>query len=140
MTEQPTSMLESTCINLFEHSKGTLTWSWDDRFQAVLAQFSINTKDEIIGMLEQHLGTRWDHTNISKSPRPVALLANDLGGIRPGQLLYTTDPNHDTILFCAWWPWGNGQTISIRIAPIGKGISDSQPSLTIEAFKSWFGL
>ncbi len=140
MNQQTGSDLETACKNLLEDSKGTLSWSWDDRFQAVLAQFTLDSKDKVMAMLDQHIGTKWDHTNISQSPKPVAVLSNELGGIRPGQLLYTTDPNQDTILFGAWWPWGNGQTISIRIGPIGKGVSDSQPTLTTEAFKGWFGL
>jgi hypothetical protein len=62
------------------------------------------------------------------------------GGLRPGQLLFTSDPNREAFIFCAWWPWGGGETISIRIAPSFKKISDSEKAEKIQLFKEWFGI
>ena len=32
-----------------------------------------------------------------------------------GQLLLTSAPSDGVGIYCAWWPWGNGKTISIRL-------------------------
>jgi hypothetical protein len=55
-------------------------------------------------------------------------------------LLFTSDPKRDALIFCAWWPWGDGKTISIRIAPFFKKLSDSETAAKIQLFKGWFGV
>jgi hypothetical protein len=44
------------------------------------------------------------------------------------------------MLFCAWWPWGNGKTISIRMAPWKKETSVLEKGKQNEALKRCFGI
>ena len=37
-----------------------------------------------------------------------------------GQLLLLSDSATDVLIYCAWWPWGNGLTISIRVGMLGE--------------------
>jgi len=35
-------------------------------------------------------------------------------GLQSGQFIFTSQVN-DVILFAAWWPWGSGDKVSVRI-------------------------
>jgi len=132
--------LENVCRNLLRAFQETLSWKWDSWIETVLAEFGVGDKDSIRAILERYLGSTWDSSNIGKAPDIVRVINSKLGGLRPGQLLFTSDPNQDEIIFCAWWPWGNGETISIRIAPSYKKRSDSEKAAQIKLFKGWFGI
>jgi hypothetical protein len=61
----------------------------------------------------------------------VYAAADLLGGVDEEQVFFTSAIEKEILIFCAWWPWGNGKKISIRIAPF--------PS-SGESFKDCFGL
>jgi len=42
--------------------QGALSWQWDDRFETVLAEFSVDNKESIRAILDRHLGTMWLRT------------------------------------------------------------------------------
>ena len=94
-----------------------LTWQWDDRLEAVLAEFEVADNGEVIAILQRFFNFDWDHHSVGGAPENVKKLKKDLGGIMGAQILFTTDPAEGTFLFCAFWPWGNGEKVSIRIAP-----------------------
>jgi hypothetical protein len=106
---------ENDCTELFKALHADLSWQWDDRFETALAQISIAEKDAVGKTLENHLGKAWDSATIDTAPEKVRHIIGQLGGIMAGQLLYAAGLPQDGIIFCAWWPWGNGQTISIRL-------------------------
>lgn len=103
------------CSKLFETLLSDLSWRWDSRFETALSEIGIEKKDSVVNILENHLGNAWDSVTIDSAPEIVQSILVRFGGIMPGQLFYTAVLEHDEIIFCAWWPWGNGQTISIRI-------------------------
>ena len=109
------ALSEHDCTKLFGALQDDLSWQWDSRFATALAEISIEEKDSIGKTLENHLGTAWTSGTIDTAPESVQRILFRLGGIMPGQLLYTAGLPRDGIVFCAWWPWGNGQTISIRL-------------------------
>ena len=65
---------------------------------------------------------------------------DDLGGLMAGQILFTSDPNRGVVLFCAWWPWGNGEKISIRVGLWSKNLSDAEYAENLQQLKVCFGL
>ena len=109
------------CQELFQALRVDLVWQWDGRFQTALAQITVAEKDAIRVTLEKHLGPAWDSATISKAPEAVRRTIGRLGGIMPGQLFYAVALPEDGIIFCAWWPWGNGRTISLRIGASQEG-------------------
>lgn len=131
---------ENVCRELSNALKGVLAWKWDDRFQTVLAEFNVDNKERIHNSLLSRLDRIWDSSNIEKAPVVAQTIISNLGGIMPGQLLYTSDPGQDALVFCAWWPWGNGETISIRLAPFYQKPSDSDKIGQTQQFKEWFGI
>ncbi len=106
---------EQTCKELFEKLQNAFSWQWDDRFGMPLAQIKIEEKEAILKILDKYMDTPWDSSTIKKAPEALQSLVKPLGGIQSGQLLFTAALPNEGIVFCAWWPWNNGQTISVRM-------------------------
>jgi hypothetical protein len=134
------SDVEKVCGEFLRAFQGALSWKWDGRFETVLAEFGVDNKDNVRSILERHLSLIWDSSNIASAPDTVRTINIRVARLRSGQLLFTSDPNRDAVIFCAWWPWGDGKTISIRIAPFFKKLSDSETAEKIQLFKGWFGV
>ncbi len=132
--------LKTTCKAILDAFEGLLVWKWDDRFETLQTEFGADKKETVQGILNRFFGITWDSTNIAQAPEIVQVIDEHLGGLRPGQLFFNTDPNQDAFVFCAWWPWGDGQTISIRMAPFDKKLSDAEETELINLIKGWAGL
>ena len=123
--------LQNACKNIALALQCFLSWKWDDRFGVVLAEFGTEDKDKILSVLEQHFNSTWDMSSIQTALENVYAAADLLGGVDVEQVFFTSATEKEILIFCAWWPWGNGKKISIRIAPF--------PS-SGESFKDCFGL
>ena len=110
------SDLEEVSGEFLNAFRGVLSWKWDHRFEAFLTEFSADKRDEFRSILERNFSNVWDSSNIREAPDIVKMCNNRFGGLRSGQLLFTTDPSQDVFICGAWWPWGDGRTISLRIA------------------------
>jgi len=131
---------ETVCKEVGSAFQGVLSWQWDSRFGAVLAEFGAGKKESIRGILERSLSITWDSSNINNAPDIVRQIDTHLGGLRAGQMLFTTDPKREPLIFCAWWPWGDGKTISLRIASADRKLSDPEKAEKIQLLKEWFGI
>ena len=114
------SDLEKVSRKLLSASWEVFSWKWDQRFEAFLAEFSADKGDEFRAILERDFSKVWDCLNIREAPDIVKMCNNNFGGLRSGQLLFTTDPSQNVFVCGAWWPWGDGKTISLRIASPAK--------------------
>jgi hypothetical protein len=132
--------LKTICREILSAFKGLVTWKWDDRFGTLQAEFDVDTQDAVRAILDRFFGITWDSANIEQAPEIVRLIDRHLGGLRPGQFFFNTDPNQDAFVFCAWWPWGNGRTISIRMAPFDKNLTGAEETALIETIKGWAGV
>jgi hypothetical protein len=132
--------IEKVCRELANAFQGILSWKWDRRFETVLAEFSVDKKESIRAILERYLGAIWDSSNVGNAPDIVRTLENHFGGLWPGQLLFTSDPKREALIFGTWWPWGDGKEISIRIGPAYRTLTDSKRDEKIQQFKAWFGV
>jgi len=140
MHDQNRSGLENACGELGGAFQGILSWKWDSRFGAVLAEFGAGKKESIRAVLERYFRVTWDSSNVDKAPDIVREINSHLGGLRAGQMLFITDPNREPLIFCAWWPWGDGETISIRIGSSFTKLSGSEKAEQIQLFKKGFGM
>jgi hypothetical protein len=140
MNDQSESSPENICRGILDALQEELSWKWDSRFETVLAEFNVDRKDLVHETLKGYFSIIWDMLNIDRAPEAVRIINNHLGGLRPGQLLFTSDSNRDAFLFCAWWPWGNGTTISIRLAAFLKGGGETVKAEQITQFRGWFGV
>lgn len=131
---------QKICEEFKESLGGTLSWKWDDRFEAVLTEFGIDSVDKIRQILDKYLHYVWDRASIDKGGGGVQKISNMLGGVMSGQLLFTSDPDMENIIFCAWWPWGNGTTISIRLTLSSETLSEAEREEVIAKSREWIGL
>jgi hypothetical protein len=130
--------IENICAELVNTFHDQLAWEWDDRFQAALAAGKIDIKDNVQVFLKRHLKTIWDNSNTDDAPDVVLDIISYFGGLMPGQVLYTSDMDQDILLCCAWWPWGNRETFSVRVTPYTQKLSDEDKATLINKFMSWF--
>ncbi|MCG3177862.1 MAG: hypothetical protein BIFFINMI_00184 [Phycisphaerae bacterium] len=129
--------MQRCCQGLVSGGHDLLKWSWDDYIKSALAVFDTEHADDVARLLGVHFPTRWGADSIQAAPSAVQALARALGGIRQDQHLYVTHPDAGPVVFAAWWPWGNGKSISVRV-----GVHDpaATPDATREQLQTWFGL
>ncbi len=140
MLDYDISALETACKNLFTAFEDQLNWKWDERFETVLAEFNVKEKARITEVIKAHMGDIWDGGNFQQAPELIKLVIDFFGGLHPGQELFTTRTDRDDLLLCAWWPWGNGETISIRLGVFVRSLTDAENKELSHSFKGWFGL
>lgn len=132
--------LESVCREFQLASREVLSWKWDSRFGTALAEFPIDNERKVRELLGSHLGGSWDSSSINKASDTLQMIAGRLGGLRVGQMLFAPDSNKDDFVFGVWWPWGNGSTVSVRVAPYDKRLTGAEIANLVTSFKGWFDL
>ncbi len=105
-----------------------------------LAEFPLDKKGSVLGILDRYLVSRWDSVTIGEASETAQKVKGHLGGLMPGQLLFASDVSDDPPICCAWWPWGNGQTISIRVGLFSETADAEEKGALTEALKGWFGV
>jgi hypothetical protein len=96
--------LEKNFKELAGAFKGILTWKWDSRFDTVLAEFATDKKNSVRAILDQYFSMTWDSSNIGRAPKTIQKINIHLGKLRSGQMLFSTYPEKDAYIYCAWWP------------------------------------
>ncbi len=134
------SELESVCKSMVSAFQGVVAWKQDSRFGTILAEFHVVDKEKVAAILQPYLGAVWDSANISKAPDMVQTVAKQFGGLRADQVLFSFDSNKGICLYGAWWPWGDGQTISLRITPYDTRLSALDMAELEGQVKGWFGV
>jgi hypothetical protein len=123
--------IEKICSRIYSECDSLVTWRWDNRFQAVLSEFSADQEEEVMSVLEKYFDICWDEETIDYAPGKVRSVAKGLGEVRRGQRLFSSDPDQDALLLGAFWPWKNGEKISLRmlvdVAAIDIGMEASAP-------------
>jgi len=140
MNDSNPSDIEVICKQILDSFHGTLSWKWDDWVGAILTEFDVGKKKDVSAVLEKHLPVSWDSSSIGAAPKIVQKLDEYLGGIRPAQLLFSSDPSGNAFVFCAWWPWGNGENISLRVAFYDQSLSKDEDKALTEQLKAWAGI
>ncbi|MCK5826998.1 hypothetical protein KAH43_00630 [Candidatus Bipolaricaulota bacterium] len=92
----------------------------------------------MLGILGQFLTTTWDSASVKDAPDAVLQVKKSLGGLMPGQMLLTSDVANEALIYCAWWPWGNGQKISIRVALFSEGMAAEDVGRLTDALRRAF--
>jgi hypothetical protein len=140
MKKEDLVLLEARCKNIYADLSSLLFWEWDSRLNIPLAEFSKEHSGRVEAILAKEFEKKWDPRNLSTAPDGIKRIVDALSGLRDKQVLYTTDPDSEAVLFATWWPWGNNEKISVRIGVQHKEkISMSEIELTIN-IRNWFNL
>lgn len=98
-------------------------WSWDNRFICVASTFTVPFEVQARKAAAEVLTAEWTPTTLAQASPQLRDLASRTGGLRAGQLLLTGGPIGGILAFGLWWPWGDGETISMRV-----GLLDVDPN------------
>ena len=128
------------CEAVREGGMGIFTWEWDDYFRAALSPLRRRDGSRAHSLLEATFGTGWSSDSIGAATPAVVRVAESFGGRRPGQELFVSAPGPEVGTCACWWPWGDGETISVRIALLADGASDQEKPALVSEFRSWFVL
>ena len=94
-------------------------WSWDYRFECVASSFQVDLIQEAESALLRHLPTIFDHKTLASAPAHIQEIAEEVGGVRADQRIFTGDASGRLAAFGLWWPWGDETTISLRVGLAG---------------------
>jgi hypothetical protein len=114
MFSRSSSEIEKLCTKIYAECTPIVTWKWDDRFQTLLTEIPAEQEREVMSVLDKYFEECWDEETINNAPGKIKSVAGDLGNVREGQLLFTSDPDQEALLVGALWPWQNGKKISLR--------------------------
>lgn len=140
MLNYDVSRLEKSCRELAGAFKNQVSWKWDGRFETALAEFGVADKEPVCRILKTQMGFIWDDHNSGNLPERVQMIIDCFDGLNPGQLLFTSDPDREDLVLCAWWPWGNGRTISIRLGVFVNSLDDDGNEELTQLLRGWLGL
>jgi hypothetical protein len=92
-----------------------IKWQYNDFHQVMLAEFSVDKQEQVVAALQSVLPHQWDVKSIKKSPEEVKHLAGFFAKLVKNQQLFSSDYQSQPKVMVAWWPWGHGATVSIRL-------------------------
>jgi len=102
-------------------------WSWDHRLNCVASSLHADLTRDCEKALLSVFPEVYDHRTISKAPEHIQDLAEEIGGVRADQRIFTVTSNARLLPYGMWWPWGDEITISLRVGLTGYvGDSDHQ--------------
>lgn len=90
-------------------------WKYDDFHKVMLAEFSVDKQDQVLFTLQQVLPVCWDVKSIKKAPDEVKHFSGSFCKLVKQQKLFSTNIERQPKVMVAWWPWGHGATVSVRL-------------------------
>lgn len=115
-----------------------LEWKYDNRFNILLAEFNIKFVDQIFHHLKPYFFNIWDSTGFTSAPGVAHTACARFGAVLPGQLILCTNLNDECFIYVIVWPWSDGETISMRMAPFNQRFTEKQTLNLAIVFNSWF--
>jgi hypothetical protein len=101
--------------DVIEALSSLVIWKYDDFHKVMLAEFSVDKQDQVLFTLQQVLPVNWDVKTIKKAPEEVRHYAGAFSKLVRQQKLFSTDVQRHPKVMVAWWPWGHGATVSVRL-------------------------
>ncbi|HVR63061.1 MAG TPA: hypothetical protein VMU50_14260 [Polyangia bacterium] len=90
-------------------------WGYDRRFQSVMSTITTADKQRARAACDSLFKSVFDSAAIVGAPPGPRALADQYGGVRSGQLLLWNGEAGKPGAFGLWWPWGDGQSVSLRV-------------------------
>lgn len=115
----PDEPAQALALSLVTATTTLLKWEWDGRFNAGLTVFEKAQVDAVTQALQPIFAKTLDPSMAKDAPPPVRERVATMGGMRGDQRLLLSDECDGAWLAAAWWPWGSGQKVSLRVIVIG---------------------
>jgi hypothetical protein len=131
--------IEQSCRAICTEGKDYFLWTWDDRFDTVISPVKEANSNEAKTLLKKHLFGYWDYRQIHMAPHEIRRIAELIGGIGDGQIVFASDPDEAVLAIGVWWPWSSGSTISLRIGLVPRKPEIEQAPLDA-SLKEWFSI
>jgi hypothetical protein len=129
------------CEQIAEQGKEIFSWEWDPYFGAALSVIPSASQQEATRLLEAYCGKPLDAKALPNEPEDVLQIMDGFGGLRAGQKAFLSDRSQPMFVMVAWWPWGNGASISIRVKLLkAPGLPVEENAEATGTFRSWFGV
>lgn len=114
----------------------TRGWSWDPRLNCCTSSFTTEQEPAARRATQLALQQEWTSSTIVRAPQQLRDVVERSGGIRAGQLALSTGPISGLMVFGLWWPWGDAETVSLRV-----GLCDVDPAKDpFNRFRDVFGV
>jgi hypothetical protein len=140
MDEQNAGMVKTIASQIRNAIGDDFKWEWDSRLMGALTQFEKSNEPQIQRALSSILAYEWHVTNVTDAPESVLIATDFMGGLRSGQTVMTIRPEFDPLVLAAFWPWGNGVTVSLRIVLFSLNRSPGQMDGLMSTFRNAFEL
>jgi hypothetical protein len=111
-------------------------WSWDSRLSCIASTFSSDMEATARAATLAVLPVEWVPRTLPTAPAHIRDLAEHVGGLRPGQSLFSGLGIGRVFAYGLWWPWGDGVSISLRVGL--SGIDDNHDMMN--RFRDVFGI
>jgi hypothetical protein len=133
--------LRDCCDSIIEQGKELFTWQWDPYFGAALTVITADNQAAASQLLEGCCGKPLDAQSITNGPEHLRAIMDKAGGLRSGQKVFFSDTDQPAFVLVAWWPWGNGASISVRVRlAMATGEEIAEDGDVVRTFRGWFGL
>lgn len=111
-------------ISRFRASWFRRGWSYDRRFESIACSFNSESAEQARTLLRPLLPYSWTNRTLAGAPPVFVAIAERTGGIRSAQMILGGDRVGHLTPYGLWWPWEEGQTVSLRIGIEGGSPSD----------------
>lgn len=110
-------------LGLMKASWPTRGWSWDPRLLCITSSFTVEQEPAARAATRIALQNEWTSATLLRAPQALRDVVERAGGIRQGQIALSTGPVNGLLAYGLWWPWGDGETVSLRV-----GLADVDPN------------
>ena len=142
MSVESIKKFEAICSLIIRNipSDYTWKWKWDEEFSTALIVFDQKDADAVFSTISSGFDRHWDFSTLEESEDHIKSFLNSAFGMVPGQRIFAAEDPSGEVLLAAWWPWGNGEKISLRI-----GIFSPEAEIVItdenkERLMKWFAI
>lgn len=101
----------------------TRRFNWDPRLLCCSSTFTVEQEPTARQAAQIALPTEYTSATIVRAPQQLRDVTERAGGVRAGQLVLSNGPINGLLVYGLWWPWGDGETISLRV-----GLADVDPN------------
>lgn len=115
------AMFES--LGRMKASWPTRGWSWDPRLLCCTSSFTTEQEPAARTATALALPTEYTSATVIRAPQQLRDVTERAGGVRAGQLVLSNGPLNGLLIYGLWWPWGDGETVSLRV-----GLADVDPN------------